>query len=186
MVSMRVEEAIEKARGFFVRCGGLENEPKANRQQILLRELEHALGLLTGAPEKVNVPMIHAALISGELIGETLGECVIAKEAWPRTTNEQGSHWFVSVPSDDAVMGMRGELIFIPRRNAVAWLTSKLPQKPAHRPDKRNRAAELIALEWPDGIYPSRKVIIRTLKEKHGLEVGDSTVGNALSDIRLM
>ena len=119
--------ALKECKEFFILCGGLEHEPETNREQILLRELEHAMSLISGHSEEQNIQRIHKALTNGEIVAETLGGQIVPPGSWPRTTNSQGSHWFESVPRGGAVKGFGGTLLYIPRLQAEPWLSEVFP-----------------------------------------------------------
>ena len=117
-----ISVALKECKEFFILWGGLEHEPETNREQILLRELEHAMSLISGHSQEQNIRRIHRALTSGEIVAETIGGQIVPPGSWPRTTNGQGSHWFKSVPDGDAVQGFGGKLLFVPLQTARHWL----------------------------------------------------------------
>lgn len=120
MTKDRISNALDEAKGYFALFGGLEEE-KANRDQILLRELEHAMSILSGQAEELNQRRILHALIEDDLFAETRGGTIVPRPSWPQEFDD-GLSWFVGVPTNDAIVGFQGELIFVPRGCAIDWL----------------------------------------------------------------
>ena len=120
---MPIDDALETCKQFFVLHGGLENEPATNRDQILIRELEHAISLITGNWLERSFVHIHKALQSGDLVAETLEGQVVPPASWPIEAGHQGGLWTESVPRSNAVRGFNGKLLFVPRALVRSWLS---------------------------------------------------------------
>ncbi|MEO0667559.1 MAG: hypothetical protein AAFZ99_06550 [Pseudomonadota bacterium] len=130
-----IDKALEACKQYFLLHGGLENQPPTNRDQILIRELEHAVSLVSGNWQDRSFVHIHKALRSGELVAETLEGQVVPPDSWPKEAGYQGSGWTDSVPKSNVVQGFKDKLLFVPRVRVREWLSSFFPDVQTPRPD---------------------------------------------------